>query len=128
MIFINVLQTLAATSQSCLAEKSKTFFGLPVWYKYLDVTERAGQCAVNIDIKGSPNQIWLIALGIVDIILRLGGIVAVIYIMYGGFLYMTSQGEPDRTKKAKDAILGAIIGLVIVLMATQIVSFIGNRL
>lgn len=128
MIMLDFVQLFAATAQSCAAEKTKTFFGLPVWYKYMDVTERAGQCAINIDIKTNPNQVWLIALGFVDILLRLAGMLAVGYLMYGGFLYLTSQGEPDRTKHAKDAILGAVIGLIIALIAIQVVSFIGNRL
>lgn len=117
----------------CAADKTKTFFGLPVWYKYLNmetVTNKDGVsvCKVNIDFVQNPADIWAIFLGIIDILLRVGGIAAVIYVIYGGFLYMTSQGEPDRTKQAKETIIGAIIGLVIVMMATQIVSFIGNRL
>ncbi|MDQ5972009.1 MAG: hypothetical protein QG553_168 [Patescibacteria group bacterium] len=116
----------------CAADKAKTFFGLPVWYKYLNMEtvnkDGVSVCKVNIDFAQNPSDVWAIMLGIIDILLRVGGIAAVIYVIYGGFLYMTSQGEPDRTKQAKETIIGAIIGLVIVMMATQIVSFIGNRL
>ncbi len=122
----------AKPALDCAADKSKTFFGLPVWYKYLNmetVTNKdVSVCKVNIDFAQNPSDIWAILLGIIDILLRVGGIAAVIYVIYGGFLYMTSQGEPDRTKQAKETIIGAIIGLVIVMMAAQIVSFIGNRL
>ena len=41
---------------------------------------------------------------------------------------MTSNGEPDRTKGAKDTILNALIGLVVAIVASSVVSFIGNSI
>ena len=52
------------------------------------------------------------------------GIVAVIMVIIGGFTYMTSQGDPGKTKKARDTILYGIIGLVIALLAFAIVNFV----
>ncbi len=133
-MLLSLLTRIAAEKAAldCAADKSKTFFGLPVWYKYLKMEtvskEGLSVCKVDIDFVQNPSDVWAILLGIIDILLRVGGIAAVIYVMYGGFLYMTSQGEPDRTKQAKETIIGSIIGLVIVLLAAQIVSFIGNRL
>jgi hypothetical protein len=48
--------------------------------------------------------------------------------MYGAFLYVTSNGDPERVSGAKNTILNAIIGLVIVLLAITAVSFIGSSL
>jgi TRAP-type C4-dicarboxylate transport system permease small subunit len=70
----------------------------------------------------------LIGFGVIDILLRLVGLVAFGYVIYGGFLYLTSQGEPDRTKAALGTLLNAVIGIVIAMFAAAIVSFIGNRL
>ena len=81
-----------------------------------------------IDFSSKPNDFWLIGLGIVDILLRVAGLVAVAFVVYGGFMYMTSQGEPDKTSKAKNTLLNSLIGLTIAIMATVIVSFVGSSL
>ncbi len=81
-----------------------------------------------IDFSSNPNDFWLIGLGIVDILLRVAGLVAVAFVVYGGFMYMTSQGEPDKTSKAKNTLLNSLIGLTIAIMATVIVSFVGSSL
>ena len=41
---------------------------------------------------------------------------------------MVSQGEPDRTRKAKDSIVNALVGLVIAIMANVVVAFLGRML
>jgi len=52
------------------------------------------------------------------------GIAAVIMIIIGGFRYITSGGESSSVSGAKDTILYAVIGLVIVAMAQAIVRFV----
>jgi hypothetical protein len=56
------------------------------------------------------------------------GIIAVVLIMYAGWVYMTSQGEPAKTEKAKTIIRNAIIGLLIILSSYAITSFIVGQL
>lgn len=56
------------------------------------------------------------------------GIVAVVIILYGGFLWMTSQGEEDTINKAKRVIVNGVIGLTIILSAVAITQFIISRL
>ena len=51
-------------------------------------------------------------------------IVAVVVIVIAGFMYTTSQGDPNKVARAKNAILYAIVGLIIVLAAVAIVNFI----
>ncbi|MEO5627557.1 MAG: hypothetical protein ABIQ89_01575 [Candidatus Saccharimonadales bacterium] len=114
----------AALNGACAPAKS--FFGFPTWYKYLGSEKDAlGKCTPQIS---GFNDAWLIGLAFIEILLRFAGIAAVAYIIYGGIQYITSQGEPDRTKAAKDIITNAIIGLIIVIVATAAVSFIGNSL
>ncbi len=57
------------------------------------------------------------------LIIVVGG-VSVLVIVVGGFLYVVSVGDPNTTKRAKDAILYAVVGLVISLFAQAIVSFV----
>ncbi len=48
--------------------------------------------------------------------------VAFISIVYGGFKYVISQGEPEKTGKAKDIIMYSIIGLGVAFAAFGIVN------
>ncbi len=51
-------------------------------------------------------------------------VVAVIVIVVAGFMYTTSGGDSSKVARAKNAILGAVIGLVIVLLAFSITSIV----
>ncbi len=52
------------------------------------------------------------------------GIIAVCFVIYGGFKYMTSGGETKRVEDAKKIITNALIGMVIILFSFAIVQFI----
>jgi hypothetical protein len=52
------------------------------------------------------------------------GLIAVIMIMYGGFVWMTAAGNTDKVAKAKKIIIRAAIGLAIILLAWAITLFI----
>ena len=67
-----------------------------------------------------------IAKTIVNIFSLLVGIVSVIMIIYGGFRYITSGGESGAVGNAKNTIIYAIIGLVIVALSQVIVHFVLN--
>ncbi len=62
--------------------------------------------------------------GIIKLILGFLGVIAVLIILWAGFIWMTAQGEPDKVKKAKDMIYAGIIGLVIIFAAYAIASFV----
>ena len=64
----------------------------------------------------------------VQLALTFLAIMAVIMIIYAGFLWMTSNGQEDRITKAKSVLRNAIIGLIIILSAFAIVSFILNEI
>ena len=54
------------------------------------------------------------------------GILAVVVIIIGGIFYATSMGDPGKTKRAKETIMYASIGLIVVLLAFAITEFIIN--
>jgi hypothetical protein len=122
----HVLTQFAATC----AEPS--FFGVPTWYKYLNTERVAGMDVCNVKFTMMKNGVFyymdllLVALGILDILLRIAALVALAFIIYGGFKYITSQGSPDGAKAAQNTILNAVIGLAIAILAAAIVSFIGR--
>ena len=74
--------------------------------------------------EGSSEQLPNTIVGILNGIVSAIAIVAVIFIVIGGINYITSQGDPGKTKKAKDTILYAVIGLVIAALAFAIVNFV----
>ncbi len=60
------------------------------------------------------------------------GLVAVGFIIYGGFLYVTSQGDDGNTEKAKNIIIYAVIGIIVILISYALINTIigsgtGNR-
>ena len=61
---------------------------------------------------------------IINWILAVLGVIAVIMIIIGGVSYMTSQGDPGKTKKGRDTIHYGIVGLIIALLAYAIVNFV----
>ena len=61
---------------------------------------------------------------VINVAFGLAGLVAVIYLIVGGFRYVTSGGNPDTVELAKGTILNAIIGLIVILIAFLIVQFI----
>ncbi len=77
----------------------------------------------NVD----SGSIAKIASGIVKIFSIIVGAVSIIMIIYGGFRYITSGGDSGRVGNAKNTLIYAIIGLVIVALAQLIVHFVLNQ-
>ncbi len=65
---------------------------------------------------------------IIGTVLSFVGVAFLILMIYGGILWMTSQGNNDQIKKAKGILINGIIGLVIVIFAYAITAYIGNTL
>lgn len=97
------------------------FFLFPVWWKYLSHPN----CQPQIQGLG---DVWLIVAAIIEIALRIAAIVAVVFVIYGGFSYTTSQGDPESTAKAKSTLVNALIGLAVAVMAAVIVAFIARSI
>jgi hypothetical protein len=55
------------------------------------------------------------------------GVVAVIMFIVGGFRYITSAGDSSKVSSAKNTLVYAIIGLVVVALAQAIVLFVLNK-
>lgn len=65
---------------------------------------------------------------IVKIAVPLGIGCAVLLVVYGGYMLMSSQGNPDKLQEAKGVITNAIIGLLVVLLSAAILLLISNSL
>ena len=75
--------------------------GFPTWYKYLGGKEIADKCSVVLTF---PDDIGKILLAIVEILLRVGGLAAVAFVIYGGFQFILSQGDPEKAASARKTI------------------------
>jgi len=65
--------------------------------------------------------------GILNIVFALAGIVAVVFLIIGGFRYVTSGGNAEASEGAKTTILNAIIGLVVIFLAFLLVNFVLSK-
>lgn len=70
--------------------------------------------------------IWHIALNIVDDILQIAGYVAFGFVVFGGFLYMTSAGQPEKATRARKTITYGLIGVVVAMSAVLLVNVIAS--
>lgn len=59
-----------------------------------------------------------------QIVFTIAGAVAILMVVIGGFQYVISSGDPQKTARAKDTILYSLIGLVVVIFAQVIVTFV----
>lgn len=56
------------------------------------------------------------------------GTIAVIVVIIGGVFYIISQGDPGKVTRAKNAILYALIGLIVTLLSFAIVNFVLDKM
>lgn len=88
-------------------------------------------CAVRSpgdDANAQANFIWKIVLNIIEDLLQVVGYATTGYIMYGGFLIMTSNGSSDKVAHGRKTIMNAAIGLVVALSSVAVVSFISSNI
>ncbi len=80
------------------------------------------------DPNSSKNKINSTVASVINIFSWVVGVTAVIMVIIGGFKYITSQGDSNNVNSAKNTILYAVIGLVIVAMAQIIVQFVLKKI
>lgn len=98
------------------------FFTLKPWHAGL---AKDGECNIQKPEgeNGIVSMVVKIILNVVDMILQLAAYAAIAFIIYGGILYILSDGQ-GGVQGAKDTIRNALIGLLISLFAIAIVNLI----
>ena len=84
----------------------------------------ANIAACNIDPAHNGDDLISDTSRIINVVLGVLGVVAVAVVIYGGFLFLTAQGDPGKIKKGKDSITWGIIGLIIALLSWSIINFV----
>lgn len=83
--------------------------------------DKNADCSSEIG-NAQGNGIKTVAGKIVNIISIIVGVISIIFIIYGGFRYITSGGDSGKVGNAKNTLIYAVIGLVVVALAQVIVN------
>jgi FtsH-binding integral membrane protein len=107
-----------ATTNPCAGPK--LFDIIPSWYEFLPSSNATGSCQPALT---SLSDIWLIVAAVIEILLRIATLAAIAFVIVGGVSFITSQGSPDKTAKARSTIINALVGLIIAISASLLVGF-----
>jgi hypothetical protein len=124
--------------------------GIPTWYKYLDGEEakaKLGDKEVTVckpklysvdseDINSNPNSAGTtlsknasaIGFAFVEILMRFLIYISIIWAIWGGYEMIVSGGNSQGFKNGIGRIKNALIGLVLGILSTSIVSFVASKL
>lgn len=84
-----------------------------------------GQCITLVNplkYKPGPNYIFELFGGIIKWVMGIMGSLTLLMFVWGGFLWVTSGGNPEKVKKGSDTMLWAAIGVFLVLASYIILS------
>lgn len=90
----------------------------------LDVRDTSCDSSTDTTAQEKVNSLLTTVINIFSLVV---GIVAVIMIIVGGFKYITSGGDSGNVTGAKNTILFAVVGLIIVALAQFIVRFVLSK-
>lgn len=65
---------------------------------------------------------------VIRILLMIGGAIAVLFVIIGGYQYLTSGGNDEDAEKGKKTLTNAIIGIIIITLAWVIVNVVVNQI
>lgn len=97
---------------------------------------RAGQTVLEgVDVAGEKagfkkerTDVNSIIANFVNVLISISGIIFLLIVVYGGFLYMTAGGDEAKIKKAKSMLTSGVIGLIIITAAFGISLFVFEKL
>jgi len=106
-------------------------FGLDQLTKWLDTAVTSSSSSTSDQLAGSLYTgvfvNWFQTYGF-PLLIGVATFFVVLYIFYGAFLYFTAYGDENRAMQAKKTLTYAFVGLVIVLVAFAIASFVQRLL
>lgn len=76
------------------------------------------------DETGTPTDPRTITMNVIKIFLTFIGVIFLVLVMLAGYKWMTSQGNEEQVKEAKSQLTRSVIGLMIILAAWAITSFV----
>jgi len=82
-----------------------------------------------IDTSGLPNTTTTTTnstafeANVINLVFAIAASVALLMVVIGGFRYITARGDPNATASARNGIMYALVGLVLIMAAYSIVAF-----
>lgn len=80
----------------------------------------------NDDGNVTETQTFDIIWSVIETGIQYTAVIAVIAIMIGGMLYLISSGDEEKTKRAKNIIIWALVGVFISMSAYSLIALINN--
>lgn len=122
----------AALNDKCNNNLGNSWFlGFPSWYRGLTIDDGSDK---KCDIKspsatenGLSKFIWTIGLNVLEIVVVAVAYLSSFYFLYGGWLFIISQGKPEGAAKARLTMTQAAIGLVVSITAVAFMNFIVDK-
>lgn len=110
-------------AQATLSDKSQTVGDIPSKGETVGTPSSGSQILVN-PFEGKVNDIPDLLFKIIDVLLVFAIPLIVLYIMYAGYLFVTAAGNTEQISTAKNALLWAVVGGVVILGARLIFNII----
>ena len=120
----NVVWYSIITSMNIIDTISNFF---PVQKAYASLGSSLSEKLQSLENASASNENDLVGI-VKDIAIPLSVICVVLLLIYGGYMLMSSKGDPDKLQEAKQVITNAIIGFVVVLLCVAILILISNTL
>ena len=134
---LDLIKTSLMAKIAVIATLLLVAFALPATTVHAQEINKNTKCGSNIsgldpsncntDVEGSGSDIEGLIRTIINVFSVIVGSISVIMIIVGGFRYITSAGDSNNVSGAKNTILYAIVGLIIVAFAEIIVQFVLQR-
>lgn len=88
---------------------------------FISLVERVYAAGTESDI-ASAASVGDLVTKIYNWVLVIGVPLGVLMFIYAGYLYMTSQGNPDNIKTAKDIIISTLVGFALIVLSGVILQ------
>lgn len=127
---VNVLGlTGVAVAANEATKCDKSLLGFKAWHnglgEFMDDGCGLTKLSGNNTSEGQENistVIWTVVLNILFDIFMAIGYLAIGFVIYGGYMYITSGGDMAKATKARKSIMSAVVGIILVLSANVIVD------
>ena len=80
----------------------------------------------NVRQGSGADSVVLIITQVIKILLLIAGSVAILFIIIGGYQYLTSGANPDGAKKGKTTVVNALIGIIVIVLSYVLVTVVAN--
>ncbi len=80
----------------------------------------------GINCSSANGSVTGLILYVINIMLGIAGLIAVLFLIIGGFWYITSAGNEETAEKGKGTVINAIIGIVIIILSYVVVNVVSG--